>query len=82
MRTRDSSDALSSLELPLARSRVFTYLLTGRSVLTHLPSPKDKTVTKKRWNAKRLTYDERKAAVASRKEEWLAKIEKGEVSVA
>jgi len=60
------------------------YLSAHRKIRAD-PSPlpkKDKTVTKKRWNAKRLTYDERKAAVASRKEEWLAKIEKGEVSVA
>lgn len=38
-------------------------------------------VTKKRWNAKRLTYDERKAAVKARKDAWLAKIEKGEASL-
>ena len=48
------------------------------------PSPhpkKTKEVAKKRWNAKRLTYDERKAAVAERKAAWLAKIERGEASV-
>lgn len=48
------------------------------------PSPKAKTekkVNKKRWNAKRLTYDERKEKLAERKQEWLDKIEKGEASV-
>jgi len=48
------------------------------------PKPKDKSVkkvSKKRWNAKRLTYDERNAALAVRKEEWLGKIEKGEASL-
>jgi len=44
------------------------------------PKP-EKKVTKKRWNAKRLTYDERKAAVQARKDDWLAKIEKGEASL-
>lgn len=38
-------------------------------------------VTKKRWNAKRKTYDERKATVQERKDAWLAKIEKGEASM-
>lgn len=38
-------------------------------------------VTKKRWNAKRLTYKQRKAAVAEKKAAWLAKIERGEASV-
>lgn len=38
-------------------------------------------VVKKRWNAKRLTYDERKAAVQARKDAWLAKIEKGEATL-
>jgi len=48
------------------------------------PSPKakgDKKIVKKRWNAKKLTYDERKAAVQQRKEEWLARIERGEASL-
>jgi len=40
-----------------------------------------KEVVKKRWNDKRLTYDERKAAVAARKQAWLDKIERGEASV-
>jgi len=40
-----------------------------------------KSVTKKRFNAKRLTYEERKAGVAARKAEWLEKIEKGEADV-
>lgn len=38
-------------------------------------------VTKKRWNAKRLTYKQRKASVAEKKAAWLAKIERGEASV-
>lgn len=38
-------------------------------------------IVKKRWNAKRLTYDERKAAVQARKDAWLAKIEKGEATL-
>ncbi|TOF84645.1 hypothetical protein CGJ15_26065, partial [Vibrio parahaemolyticus] len=47
-----------------------------------LPSPKEeKKVVKKRWNAKRLTYDERKAAIQKRKDAWLAKIEKGEATM-
>ena len=49
------------------------------------PAPKAKTqkkVTKKRWNAKRLTYDERKAKVEKAKSEWLEKIEKGDASMA
>jgi len=41
---------------------------------------KQKQVTKKRWNDKRLTYDERRAEVDKRKNAWLAKIEKGEAS--
>merc|ERR1712025_290271 len=53
MRTRDSSDALSSLELHLARLRVFTYLLTGRSVLTHLPSPRRTRPSRKRGGTPR-----------------------------
>jgi large subunit ribosomal protein L5e len=35
----------------------------------------EKKITKKRWNAKRLTYAERKAKVAKNKEEFLAQIE-------
>jgi len=47
-----------------------------------LPGPKkEKKVVKKRWNAKKLTYDERKAAVQKRKDDWLAKIERGEASL-
>ena len=34
-----------------------------------------KNITKKRFGAKRLTYDERKAKVAKAKEEFLAQIE-------
>jgi len=34
---------------------------------------------KKRFNAKRLTYAERKANVATQKKEWLAKIQNGEI---
>jgi len=41
-----------------------------------------KVTTKKRWNAKKITYDERKAKIEKTKAEWLAKIEKGDVSVA
>ncbi|RXG58564.1 60S ribosomal protein L5 [Armadillidium vulgare] len=37
---------------------------------------------KKRWNAKKITYDERKAKIAKAKSDWLAKIEKGDVTVA
>jgi len=47
------------------------------------PSPKakvEKKVNKKRWNPKRLTYDERKEKLAERKQAWLDKIEKGEAS--
>jgi len=42
------------------------------------PSPKaksDKDVTKKRWNAKKITLAERKAKVAKAKEEFLAQLE-------
>lgn len=49
------------------------------------PSPKAKTekkVTKKRWTDKKITYAQRKEKIAKKKEEWLAKIEKGDVSVA
>ncbi|XP_068220513.1 large ribosomal subunit protein uL18B [Palaemon carinicauda] len=47
-----------------------------------LPGPKpDKKVVKKRWNAKKLTYDERRAAVQQRKDDWLAKIERGEAGL-
>ena len=35
----------------------------------------EKTITKKRWSAKRLTYAERKAKVEKTKEEFLAQIE-------
>lgn len=42
---------------------------------------KDKKIEKKRWNAKKLTYDERRAAVQARKDAWLAKIERGEASI-
>jgi len=42
----------------------------------------EKSVEKKRYNAKRLTYEERKAGVEARKAEWLAKIEKGEAALA
>ena len=48
------------------------------------PSPKakvEKKVNKKRWNPKRLTYDERKEKLAERKQAWLDKIEKGEASL-
>merc|ERR1719209_1494583 len=41
----------------------------------------EKKVEAKRYNAKRLTYEERKAGVAARKADWLAKIEKGEASI-
>jgi hypothetical protein len=34
-----------------------------------------KKISKKRWNAKGLTYAERKAKVAKNKEEFLAQIE-------
>jgi len=47
---------------------------------TQVPKPA-KNVTKKRWNAKKLTYDERKAAVQKRKDDWLAKIERGEATL-
>lgn len=42
---------------------------------------KEKTVEKKRFGPKKLTYDERKAAVAKRKQDWLDKIERGEASL-
>lgn len=35
-------------------------------------------IKKKRWNAKKLTYDERKARVAAKKKEFLAKLEADE----
>lgn len=41
----------------------------------------EKKVVKKRWNAKKLTYDERRAAVQARKDAWLAKIERGEATL-
>jgi len=44
------------------------------------PRP-EKKVTKKRWNAKRLTREERMAGVQVRKDAWLAKIEKGEATL-
>jgi len=44
------------------------------------PRP-EKKVTKKRWNAKRLTKKERMAGVQVRKDAWLAKVEKGEATV-
>merc|ERR1719402_159059 len=47
---------------------------------TRQAKPK-KQVEKKRFNAKRLTYEERKAGVAARKAAWLEKIEKGEADV-
>ncbi|XP_042230993.1 60S ribosomal protein L5-like [Homarus americanus] len=53
---------------------------TIRSDPTPKPKP-EKKVTKKRWNAKRLTYDERKAAIQVRKDAWLAKIERGEATL-
>ncbi|KAK3865129.1 hypothetical protein Pcinc_029244 [Petrolisthes cinctipes] len=53
---------------------------TIRADPTKKPKP-EKKINKKRWNAKRLTYDERKAAVQARKDAWLAKIEKGEASL-
>merc|ERR1712168_390998 len=73
MRTRDSSDALSSLELPLARSRVFTYLLTGRSVLTHLPSPRRTRQSRKRGGMPRdsPTTNARRPLRPGRKNGWL-----------
>ncbi|KAK7073381.1 ribosomal protein L5 [Halocaridina rubra] len=47
-----------------------------------MPAPKaEKKVEKKRWNAKKKTYDERRAGVQARKNAWLAKIEKGEASL-
>jgi len=45
------------------------------------PPKKDKKVGQKRWNAKKKTYDERRAAVQARKDEWLAKIERGEATL-
>jgi len=57
----------------------------AHSAIRSDPSPKEKTPkkpAKKRWNAKKITYDERKAKVAKEKADWLAKIEKGDVTVA
>ncbi len=34
-------------------------------------------IKKKRWTAKKLTYDERKARVAAKKKEFLSKLESG-----
>ncbi len=34
-------------------------------------------IKKKRWNAKKLTLEERKARVAAKKKEFLAKLEAG-----
>lgn len=34
-------------------------------------------ITKKRWNAAKLTLEERKARVAAKKKEFLAKLESG-----
>ncbi|KAB7504077.1 60S ribosomal protein L5, partial [Armadillidium nasatum] len=52
-----------------------------RSDPSSKPKP-EKKITKKRWNAKKITYDERKAKIAKAKSDWLAKIEKGDVTVA
>ncbi|RXG51140.1 60S ribosomal protein L5 [Armadillidium vulgare] len=52
-----------------------------RSDPSSKPKPEQK-ITKKRWNAKKITYDERKAKIAKAKSDWLAKIEKGDVTVA
>jgi len=40
-----------------------------------------KQVQKTRYTAKKLTFDERKASVQAKKDEWLAKIEKGEATI-
>jgi len=53
---------------------------TIRADPTSAPKP-EKNIVKKRWNAKKLTYDERRAAVQQRKDDWLAKIERGEASL-
>merc|ERR1711915_743365 len=42
---------------------------------------KKKEVEKKRFGPKKLTYDERRAAVQARKDAWLAKIERGEATL-
>lgn len=47
------------------------------------PKPKPtKKVVKKRWNAKKSTYEERKARIEKAKAQWLEKIEKGDACVA
>jgi len=45
------------------------------------PESAKKKVTKKRWTAKKLTYEQRKGKIAKAKEEWLAKIKDGGVTV-
>jgi len=42
--------------------------------------PKKEYSQKKRFNAKRLTYEQRKAKISAEKEAWLRKIRKGEIA--
>jgi len=45
-----------------------------------IKKPKKEYSQRRRFNAKRLTYDQRKAKISAEKESWLRKIRKGEIA--